>query len=93
MNAVKESEEWLRKNGFTVMQRSSDNTWGNFTSINSKCSIEVFLKNGEVFCKATGFIGNTFNTVQSMEYKIKNDNIFFQIGRLNKLLDLYDDFF
>lgn len=86
-----EIKQWLEDNGFSVMHRNACNTWFNYVNIKEySTSIELYEKNGKWFCKASGFLGKTFNKVESMEYAAPNNNIFIQMDRLQSVMNWYD---
>lgn len=83
---------WLNPLGYSIFHRSADNGWANYIHMEKKASIEVHYKNGEMMCIAKGFLGSTFNTVQTMEYRLGNKNIFLQIRRIELAMNLYDEY-
>lgn len=83
---------WLNPLGYSIMQRSADCGWANYVNINKKASIEVYYKNDEMMCKGCGFLGQTFNSVQTMEYSLGNRNLFRQLDAINLAIKLYDQY-
>lgn len=87
---LEDIQKWLEENGYSIMHKSASNDWFNYIKEGKSSSIKLYKKGDEWVCVGCGFLGMTFNKVETIELKAMNNNIFLQIERIEAVLNWYD---
>lgn len=90
-NLLDKANAWLSPHGYTIFQKSADNTWANYIHMDRNAAVEVFIKNDEMVCKGHSFLGHTLVTIQSPVFPLGNNNLFRQLDIIDVACQAYDD--
>ena len=92
MNAIKQAEEWLQENGYTLMHKNAEGSWGNFVSLDGCTSVEVVIKNNEVRCIGCGFIPESMIQIKTPDFGIGNKALWFNLRKIELAVRLYSNY-
>lgn len=90
MKNFREVEEYLNEHGYSVMRRNPEFTWANFASLDSRTSIEVFLKDDEFRATGCGFIPESMIQIKTGDFSIPNKALFFNLNKIERAIILYE---
>lgn len=90
MNAIEQAKTWLQENGYTLMHRNAEKSWGNFVSLDGATSVEVMEKNGEVRCIGCGFIPKSMIQIKTPDFGIGNKALWFNLSKIELAIGLYN---
>lgn len=87
---LEKANEWLLPKGYSIMQRSVDGGWANYIPNDAQgASIQVFIKDDQMMCKASAFLDQSFIEVSTQELPLGNQNLFKQILKINIACNAY----